>query len=404
MIKKIIIPILILTFALLSCANPSAGTGVPTFFKDAKAVYVGAYHTLVIDKDDKLWAWGANDFGELGDGTTISSSIPVPVGENDEQKNMKWKTVSAGFGHTLAIDKDDRLWAWGANSFGQLGDGTTEQCNRPAQIGSDTWKVVSAGMYHTLAIDSDGKLWAWGANSDDQLGYTSLLYDDVYGLPYSHTPKPVEGVAGVQWETVSAGFGHTLAIDKDDKIWTWGDNSFGQLGVGDTTSRNRPVKLTGEFAEYKWKAVYAGAGDYTVAIDKDDKIWTWGRNNMGQLGSGLTADRSIPGQLTVEFAEYKWKSVSTFYEHTVAVDIDGKLWAWGRNWEGQLGIGSHDSSSHHTPIYIGDRWKAVFAGFVHTVAIKIDDVLWSWGDNSYGQLGSGSTTNSNIPKRVILYR
>ena len=332
-------PVLFLTIAFTSCADPSAGTGVPTFLKDVKAVAVGGNHTLAIDSDDKLWAWGYNYYGQLGDGTTTDSSLPVFVGEDDEQKNMKWKAVSAGNNHSLAIDENDKLWAWGYNIRGQLGDGTITQQNIPVPIGSATWKAVSAGIAHTLAIDENGKLWAWGYNDYGQVGDGSITDSKI----------PVQ-IGAKTWEAVSAGTYHSVAIDSDGKLWAWGRNDYGQLGDDSTTNSKIPVKLTGEFAEYRWK------------------------------------------------------SVSIFYEHTAAVDIDGKLWAWGNNNYGQLGIGSYDDDRHPGPVYIGDKWKAIFAGGNHSVAIKIDGVLWSWGDNSYGQLGNGTATNENVPKRVILHR
>jgi alpha-tubulin suppressor-like RCC1 family protein len=128
-------------------------------------------HALEIRKGT-LWAWGFNNSGQLGDGTTTQKTSPVQIGTDN-----KWVTVAAGQVHSVGIKSNGTLWAWGNNSFGQLGDGTTTQRNSPTQIGTDNkWVSIAAGQSFTLALKSDGTLWAWGDNSNGQLGDGTTTY------------------------------------------------------------------------------------------------------------------------------------------------------------------------------------------------------------------------------------
>src|SRR3989337_2185821 len=154
----------LLFFTLLMTAFPSGATGETV----KSQIAAGSYHTLAIKSDGTLWAWGYNYAGQLGDGTTSNKTTPVQIGTG-----TNWSQIAAGGYHTLAIKSDGTLWAWGYNSYGQLGDGASGGGNyktTPVQIGTGTnWSQIAAGGYHTLAIQSDGTLWAWG-NYYGQLG------------------------------------------------------------------------------------------------------------------------------------------------------------------------------------------------------------------------------------------
>ena len=151
----------------------------------------GYYHTLLVKSDGTLWAWGGNTAGQLGDGTTDSRNSPIQIGDDN-----KWVAVSAGLYHSLGLKSDGTLWVWGGNIAGQLGDGTTDSRNSPVQIGDDNkWVAVSAGLYHSLGLKSDGTLWAWGGNTAGQLGD---------GTTDSRN-SPVLIGSDNKWVTVSAG-------------------------------------------------------------------------------------------------------------------------------------------------------------------------------------------------------
>ena len=385
---------LIFTIQLTTTGNSVTLTRKSTGL--VRQVSAGYLHTVAIKTDGTLWAWGSNGHGQLGDGTGVGGyddrsgdkNTPVQIGTDT------WASVSAGGGHTVAIKTDGTLWAWGWNSYGQLGDGTKEHKNTPVQIGSG-YASVSAGSEYTVAIKTDGTLWAWGSNGYGQLG------DGTGGGGYSdrsgdkNTPVQI----GMGYASVSAGDNHTVAIKTDGTLWAWGGNGFGQLGDGTYEYKSIPVQIGTGYA-----SVSIGSW-HTVAIKTDGTLWAWGNNGEGQLGDGTTTSRSSPVRIGTD----TWVSVSAGYNHTVAIKTDGTLWAWGNNGEGQLGDGTGGDRTQHndknTPVQIGMGWASVSAGYNHTVAIKTDGTLWAWGWNRSGQLGlgdSGDATGRNTPTQVFI--
>jgi len=252
-----------------------------------------------------------------------------------------------------------------------------------SQICKANWSSVSCGGYHTIAIKTDGTLWAWGENGYGQLGLGDT----------TDRNTPTQVGTGTNWSSVSCGYGHTIAIKTDGTLWAWGYNYYGQLGLGDTTNRNTPTQVgTGT----NWSSVSCG-GWHTIAIKTDGTLWAWGYNYYGQLGLGDTTDRNTPTQVGTGT---NWSSVSCGVYHTIAIKTDGTLWAWGRNGYGQLGLG--DTTNRNTPTQVGTgtNWSSVSCGYGHTIAIKTDGTLWAWGRNYYGQLGLGDTTDRNTPTQV----
>jgi hypothetical protein len=196
------------------------------------------------------------------------------------------------------------------------------------------------------------------------------------------------------WSSVSAGnCWHTIAIKTDGTLWVWGDNFYGQLGLGDTTNRYTPTKVG---TDTNWAYVSAGCAN-TIAIKTDGTLWAWGWNYTGQLGLGDTTNRYTPTQVG---SDTNWAYVSAGDSHTVAIKKDGTLWAWGDNFYGQLGLG--DTTDRYTPTLVGSdtNWAYVSAGLYHTIAIKTNGTLWAWGRNNFGQLGLGDTTNRYSPTLV----
>ncbi|WP_295458860.1 CARDB domain-containing protein [uncultured Thiodictyon sp.] len=252
-------------------ASPLAAAVVAAGNADMQRIGAGVVHGLAIKPDASLWAWGDNTYGQLGNGTTGARLSPIQV-------LAGVAGVAAGYAHTLALKPDGSLWAWGANWNGQLGDGTTTARLSPVQIlaGVD---AVAAGDVHTLALKSDGSLWASGANWSGQLGDGTT----------TDRLSPVQVLTGVA--AVAAGPSHTLAIKSDGSLWAWGGNWNGQLGDGTTTDRWSPVQVLSGVA-----AVAGGVG-HTLAIKTDGSLWAWGWNGFGQLGDGTTTDRWSPVQV-----------------------------------------------------------------------------------------------------------
>jgi alpha-tubulin suppressor-like RCC1 family protein len=398
------------------------------------AISAGIFHTVAVKGDGSVWAWGYNQEGELGDGTTTSRSTPAPV-----SGLTGVVAISAGYFYTVALKGDGGVWAWGDNSRGQLGDGTTTNRSTPAQVSGLTGVVaISAAWYHTVALKGDGSVRAWGYNANGQLGdgtttirltpvqvsglagvvaisaglahtvalkgdgSVSAWGDNIYGQlgdgaqPSRSTPIQVNGLTGVV--AISASGDDSFALKGDGTVWAWGYNASGQLGDGTTTNRSTPVQVVGLTGVV---AISAGAG-HTVALKLDGSVWAWGYNDYGQLGDGSTAGRSIPAQvggLTGVVA------ISAGGYHTVALKGDGSVWTWGRNIEGQLGDGTTIVSfpfGRSTPVQVSGLTGviAIAAGVDHTVALKGDGSVWAWGGNYYGELGDGTTISRLTPVQV----
>jgi len=331
----------------------------------------------------ELWIWGNNDYGGLGDNTVISRSTPVTTSAG----GANWKQVAGGGNHTAAIKTDGTLWTWGRNDDGgQLGDNTTTTRSTPVQVfgSANNWKQVSCGYFITAAIKTDGTLWTWGANSSGQLGDNTIV----------NRSTPVQtSLGGTNWKQVACGGFYTAAIKTDGTLWTWGNNSYGQLGVNDTTQRNTPVQTS--LGGTNWKQV--ACSNHTAAIKTDGTLWTWGRNNNGQLGVNDTNNRTTP--VTTFAGGTNWKQVAGGRLHTAAIKTDGTLWTWGSNSSGELGV--NDTNRRCTPVTTfagGTNWKQVACGNInYTAAIKTDGTLWTWGFNGNGRLGDNTIINRSIP-------
>jgi alpha-tubulin suppressor-like RCC1 family protein len=223
-----------------------------------------------------------------------------------------------------------------------------------------------------------GSLWNWGRGDFGQLGDNTSTAKS----------SPVQTVSGgTNWKLVAGGNYHAASIKTDGTLWTWGRNNFGQLGDNTVTVRSSPVQTVSSGTN--WKQVAAGY-DHTAAIKTDGTLWLWGHNLFGTLGDNTTAAKSSPVQ-TVS-AGTNWKQVAGGGRHTAAIKTDGTLWLWGWNQYGQLADNSiqHRSSPIQT-VSGGTNWKLVAAGRDHTAAIKTDGTLWLWGGNVSGQLGDGSS-------------
>ncbi|TLY25691.1 MAG: RCC1 repeat-containing protein, partial [Nitrospirae bacterium] len=257
------------------------------------AISGGAAHSLAVKADGSAWAWGDNDRGQLGNGTSIISNVPVAV-----SGLTQLSAVAAGGAHSLAVKKDGTVWAWGDNHLGQLGLGTLggDQLT-PVQITSLAGvKAVTAGLGHSVALKTDGTVYTWGDNHTGQLGRGTLGRGTSGGA--SATPGQVIGLSNV---TAIASFGaHTLALKADGTVWAWGDNHLGQLGHG-TAGGNSPlpVQVTGlsNITKIVTGLALGAGGIHSLALKSDGTAWAWGNNFTGQLGTGSFTSSPVPVQV-----------------------------------------------------------------------------------------------------------
>ena len=333
----------------------------------------------------ELWTWGRNDSGQLGDNTTVTRSIPVTTFAG----GTNWKQVATERVATTAIKTDGTLWTWGNNYYGALGDNTVDNRLTPVTTfaGGANWKQVSGGRKFTAAIKTDGTLWTWGLNTSGQLGDNTTTDRSI----------PVTTFAGgTNWKQVSGGGYHTTAIKTDGTLWTWGESGYGRLG-GNDDFPSRPTPVTTFAGGTNWKQVSA-ALSYTTAIKTDGTLWTWGRNDHGQLGiDDYGNEKYTP--VTTSLGGTNWKQVvGGDNDFSAAIKTDGTLWTWG--WNSQAELGVNDTTQRNIPVTTfagGTNWKQVSAGHIHIAAIKTDGTLWTWGFNAYGQLGDNTVDNRCTP-------
>jgi alpha-tubulin suppressor-like RCC1 family protein len=342
-------------------------------------VSAGGNHSLLLRNDGTIWAWGANSSGQIGDGTKTQRTVPIIVA------GVTGATaVAAGLSHSAALTSDGQVWTWGANGYGQLGDGSTTQNSLPRPVAGLTGILaVAAGQDFMLALRNDGTVWAWGQNANGQLGDGTTTQRTV--------PTIVPALSGIS--AIAAGASHSVALSSAGSVWTWGVNSSAQLGDGTTTQRVSPVLASGLTAVAR-----IGAGWYhSLALGSDGTVWVWGQNSYGQLGDGTTTRRNVPTALA-SFGPVT--DISGGQAHTVALDAAGGLWSWGGNGSGQLGNGSTGQTTSPALVTGLSGLAAVSAGQWHSLAVSSDGVVWGWGLNGNAQVGDGTGVQRTRPVRL----
>lgn len=345
------------------------GPGGVGFLDNVIGISAGEWHTVALKSDNTVWAWGYNLLGGLGNGDTVGTNQPAPVqvkGVGGDGFLDCVVSVSAGEKHTVALKSDGSVYAWGNNDFGQLGDNTTTGARyTPVRVkgpgGSgflDCVVSVSTSWNHNVAVKMDGSVWAWGDNFYGQLG------DNTVDQPVFNSPVRVTGPNGEGYldgvVSVSAGFYHTVARKSDGSVWAWGRNWNGELGdgnYGNGTDQRAPVQVkgTGGSGFLAEVASVSVGKNHNAATKADGSVWTWGFNYFGQIGDNTTyiavQQRTTPVQVKGTGGTGFLTGVDSIdagEEHTVALKADGSVWAWGYNAFGQLGDGHSGANVYHS--------------------------------------------------------
>ena len=357
-------------------------TGRSAFASVTPQVSARGGYSLALKSDGTVWAWGNNQYGQLGDGTTESSSTPVQV---SDLSNVI--AIAAGNDLSLALKSDGTVWAWGFNGSGQLGNGTTKDSSTPLQVSNLSDVIaIAAGLASGMALRSDDTVRAWGNNQYGQLGDGTT--ED------SSTPIQVSNLSGAI--AIAAGaVGHSLALKSNGTVWAWGNNQFGQLGDGTTESNSTPVQVSNLI-----DVIAIGGGEYhSLALKSNGIVLAWGWNDGGQLGDGTKKDKHTPVKV------HKLSGIIAIdgggASHNLALKSNGKVWTWGWNKYGQLGDGT--TTNRTAPIRVKGLSGIVAingSGGTHSLALKSDGTVWAWGNNSSGQLGDGTTKNRLTPVQV----
>jgi alpha-tubulin suppressor-like RCC1 family protein len=363
--------------------------------------------TVMVTKAGAVHAWGANGTGQLGNNTVTSSPIPLAIsGFGSLSSAPSIVAASIGAAHTVVLDSTGKVHAWGYNLDGELGRGTTANSSLPLSVSSfgslaaTTVAVtaVACGGYHTVALDSTGKVHTWGANGNGQIGNNSLTG------AYVPTAIAYGSIANLSIAAVACGQTHTAALDSTGKVHTWGLNNYGQLGNSTLTSSSIPLQVSyGSIATITITAVACGE-TYMVALDSTGRVHAWGRNSDGELGNNTNTNSTLPIAVSSfgSLASVSIAAIACGAIHTVALDTTGKVHAWGWNYYGQLGNTTMAGSL--IPISVSSFGSltsvtivAVACGYYNTVALDSTGKVHTWGYNNNGQLGNNTITQSYIP-------
>jgi alpha-tubulin suppressor-like RCC1 family protein len=341
-----------------------------------------------------LWNWGKNNYGKLGDNSTIDKSSPVQT----IASGTNWANVSYGYAHALAVKSDGTLWAWGGNNYGMLGNNDAIDRSSPVQTvaGGTNWSSVAAGSFFSAAIKTDGTLWTWGNNFYGQLGNNTRISGS-FGVS-----SPIQTISGgSNWKQVSIGRSNISTIKTDGTLWSWGVGDSGELGNNQNGANlwfSSPIQTIS--GGNNWATVSAG-NQNCAAIKTDGTLWLWGLNNQGQLGDNTVTSKSSPVQTIT--GGTNWSKVSAGGYTPLAIKTDGTLWSWGYNDFGSIGDNTAiKKSSPVQTITGGTNWSQVAAGQYFAAAIKTDGTLWMWGRNNAGQLGDNTTIGKLSPVQTVI--
>jgi alpha-tubulin suppressor-like RCC1 family protein len=383
-----------------------------------KAIVAGEEHACALTDGGGVGCWGGNGEGQLGDGSTASSPMPVEVkGVGGSGTLAGVKVIAAGGNQTCALTSGGGVDCWGENENGQLGDGGTSDSSTPVEVegvgGSGTLagvKAITAGGKDTCALTSGGGVDCWGGNASGQLGDGSTMS--------SSTPVEVEGVGGsgtlAGVIAITADAEDTCALTSVGGVDCWGGNGSGQLDDGSTVSSSTPVEVEGVGGSGTLAGVEAIAvgENQTCVLTSVGGVDCWGGNGSGQLGDGSTVSSSTPVEVEGVGGSGTLAGVVAITaqgEDTCALTSVGGVDCWGDNSKGQPGDGSTMSSS--APVAVNRVGggsgtlagvAAITAGADHTCALTSGGGVDCWGNNDIGQLGDGSTTDSSTPVEVVL--
>ncbi len=367
--------------------SPVLVSGLPAL----TAIATKGQHTLALGADGTVYAWGANDAGQLGLGDFVDRSTPTAV-----PLFAPAIAIGTGGSHSLAVvGTDAEVWAWGSNAFGQLGSGRQ---GAPGQGFSDPEPVlgvsgvdqVVGGDLHSLARGTDGSVWAWGYNTEGQTGSGDTTPADTGLL----TAEKISGISGVA--SLAAGGLDSIALKSNGEVWTWGSNVFGTCGANGRADHLLPTKVVGATGA---TAVTMGSS-FAVALASPRP--SSGVVVMGDMTATGTAPVERPAVATVPGLTDVGMLAAGFH-HALALDADHAVWAWGDNSSGQLGIPGASGLAPapvDIPLDGAQGFVEVVARANFSLALRSDGAVFAWGDNTYGQLGTGSTTSTSSPVRV----
>lgn len=349
------------------------GAGSNLEINNRGTIIVGAHSAPTPVINYVLWSWGADIDGGLGQNGIGNVSTPSNIATSILDWSYLGKSVNAS--HFGAITTSGNLYMWGSNQYGKIGNNDTNNVISPIQIGTETtWTKVATGRRTTIASKSDGTLWGWGKNY-----YEGMVGDNTI----IHRSSPVVIMtAGSTWSSVSTGYSFSVAVRSDGKLYTWGENGYGQLGQNDTTSRSSPTQVG---SSTDWSLATCG-NQHCLAIKKNGTLWSWGANISGCLGINNTTHRSSPVQVG---SMTDWTFVTAGTNNSFGLRDSGHLYGWGSGSNEKTVLGGSINTSSPTQIMSDRTFLSVGTNVYNTGALGSDGTIWTWGTNYGGSLGNG---------------
>ncbi len=349
-----------------------------------------------------LYGWGSNDWGQLALGSSGNGS---PTGIPDPSQvaapaTVAFRTIAAGGAFTLGMTVAGTVYAWGSNATGALGTGSPDDAAspQPVPVPGGPVAAIAAGSSHALALTASGQVYAWGANVFGQLGDGADTDAAV--------PVPLAAPPGAVFTAIAAGGDHSLALSSTGQVYAWGFNGSGQLGDGSEVSSDVPVSVPAPPGT-SFTAVAAGTG-HSLALSSTGQVYAWGFNGSGQLGDGTTQDRTtmvpvdMPSGVVVS-------TIATGAAHSLALSSDGEVYAWGSNVFGQVGSALVDSVPLDSDVPVQPlglppltAFVSVAGGVDSSYALTSAGVPWVWGGDAYGQLGDGTSGLDAVPPESMV--
>jgi alpha-tubulin suppressor-like RCC1 family protein len=357
---------------------------------DWRSVSVGGFGACGIKSTGRLYCWGADDEGVAGDGLPRTAGQPAAVQVSGG--GTIWKQVSVGADVACAVKTDGRMYCWGTDFRGTLGNGGADVDRAsPFQATGIGWASVSVGDSHACAVKTAGSLWCWGINFQGALGLGPGAADD-YDVPTR------VGTA-TDWTSVSAGGTNTCARRRTGRLYCWGSDGWGQVGNGGgmALSFEVPTQVAGNVTT--WAGVEVGHG-HACARRTNNRLFCWGRDEDGALGDGgPDAHQDAP----VAIGAANWASVDAGFRTTCARRTSGELFCWGGDASGALGDGAGEVDADVPVAVAGSAsdWRTFSVGRDRACARKAAGRLLCWGDGANGALGDGEgTASSTSPVEV----
>ena len=344
------------------------------------------YSTVTLKSNGEIWSYGYNGYGQLGTGDTTYKVLPTYTGINNITQ------ISLGGTHTLALDTEGHVWSWGYNGYGELGNGTTTSSTEKVQVKSPDGEgvlenivAISAGNYHSIALDKDGNVYTWGYNGYGQLGLGNTTNTVL--------PVKVDDLEGII--KIEAGNYTSYVIDNNNHLWSTGYNYYGELGNGSTSNRSKFTQIQ---TLENVSDVSASETNSTIVLLSDGTVWGFGNNTNNQL---ITVGGATPQQLKGPDGMLKdITSISVGYYTGYAITSEEKVLAWGLNNYSQLASGTTETKS--TPVYMKEKdgndftdSMIVSGGRYSAELAKSDGTVWGVGYNGYGNIGDGTTNSKN---------